>query len=290
MTEDQQAPDPVSAASSGDEGMRAPAPDPTGAAAPGGPRGESLTFEGMDIPIVRANMPELFLALRPPEAAPYIMAPRDMNPQVIVDFFGAHIPSMMELRREMLKRYEKSPGRKCRYQTGDVAYVMGRPFQLRVYPLSSTSRKVKAGARGRATAKYSVDGAISLITLYVVHPRNFDEARLAFQGYGQTVLLNNAVKLAADFAAFLLPDRAVPPVRMRAMRGRWASSEAGALWLSDDLIPYPPDCLVYVLWHELAKESPLPPQQIEERFQSVLPGWREAARLLAERPEPFSLQ
>ncbi len=124
----------------------------------------------------------------------------------------------------------------------------------------------------------------------MVNPRNYDEAKLAFNGYAETVLLRNAQGLVADFATFLMPDKAVPPVRMRAMRGRWSSAEAGALWLSTDLIPYPPDCLVYVIWKELEKQASISAEQIEEHFERVLPGWREAQRLLSERPEPYSLQ
>ena len=259
-------------------------------APPAGTTGESITFDGMDIPIVRAGMPDLFLALRPPDAAPYIMAPREAQPQQIIDFFAAHGAALEGLRDDMLKRYRKSPGRKCRYQTGDVAYVLGRPFQLRVYPLAKSKGAMKQGARMRTTSKFSLDPDISLLTLYVVHPGNYDEGKLAFNGYAENVLLGNARKLAGDFAAILTPGRAAPPVRMRAMRGRWSSGEAGALWLSTDLIPYPPDCLVYTLWRELEKGSDLPEAERQAHLERILPGWREAARLLADRPEPYSLQ
>lgn len=269
----------------------APADGPSageGAGTP--PAGESITCNGVDIPIVRAGMPDLFLALKPPAAEPYIMAPREAQPQQIVDFFAAHAAQLDELREDMLKRYRKSPTRKCRYQTGDVAYVLGRPFQLRVYPLAQKKGAMKQGARMRTTSKFSLDPDISLLTLYVVHSKNYDEAKLAFNGYAENVLLRNAQKLAADFAAVLTPGKAAPPVRMRAMRGRWSSGEAGALWLSTDLIPYPPDCLVYAIWRELEKGSGLPEEQREAHLERILPGWREAARLLADRPEPYSLQ
>ena len=242
------------------------------------------------VPIVRAGMPDLFVALQPPQAAPYVMAPRDLEPKKIAEFFAERIPQVEDLQADMRKRYEKSQSMKCRYQTGDVAYVMGRPFQLRVYPLGEHKHRVKAGARGRTTSKYSISPDISLLTLYVVHPRNYDEAKLAFNGYAENVILRNAVGLANDFAQFLTPGKSAPPVRMRAMRDRWSSDEAGALWLSTDLIPYPPDCLVYIIWRELEKKSPLPEHEVQERFAEVLPGWQQARRILAERAEPYSLQ
>ena len=262
---------------------------------PQAPQQERLNYTRPDgvkvaVPIVRASMPDLFVALQPPTAAPYVMAPRDAQPQAIADFFAQHVVQVEELRSDMLKRYEKSQSRRCRFQTGDVAYVMGRPFQLRVYPLGERKQRIKSGARGRTTSKFSIDPAISLLTLYVVHPRNYDEAKLAFNGYAENVILRNAVGMVNDFSSFLIPDEKVPPVRMRAMRDRWASDEAGALWLSTDLIPYPPDCLVYTIWRELEKRSSLPEQAIRERFEAVLPGWKEARRMLVERAMPYSLQ
>ena len=242
----------------------------------------------VEVPIYRAGMPEVFVALQPPSAQPYIMAARDMPVNDIIQFFGPRVHVVEELRTDMLKRYSKGSYGKCRYQTGDVAYVMGRPFQLRVYPLGE--RKLKSSARGRATAKFSLAADVSLITLYVVHPKNYDEAKLAFNGYAEQVLLRNATGLVRDFSAVAMPGITPPTVRMRAMRGRWSSNEAGALWLSTDLIPYPPDCLVYTIMTELRKVKTISDEEFQAYFERVLPGWKAAAQMLTERAEPYSLQ
>ncbi len=242
----------------------------------------------VEVPVFRAGMPEVFVALQPPTAQPYIMAARDMPPQQIIDFFVPHVAEVEELRADMKKRFAKSSSDKCRYMTGDVAYVMGRPFQLRVYPLAE--KKMKNAARGRATAKFSLNPAVSLITLYVVHPRNYDEAKLAFNSYAESVILRNAIGMVNDFMGLLAPGVKPPAVRMRAMRGRWSSDEAGALWLSTDLIPYPPDCLVYTIWRELEKQATIPEDQIRAHFERILPGWRAAQQMLSERSKPYSNQ
>ena len=244
----------------------------------------------VQVPIVRASMPDLFVALRPPQALPYVMAPRDAESQAIVDFFVKHVATIEELRNDMLKRFAKSDSLRCRYQTGDVAYVMGRPFQLRVYPIGSSKERPKSGMRGRMTSKFSVDYNVSLLTLYVMHPKRYDEARLAFRGYAEKVITRNAMNMTRDFSAVLSPGEKAPPVRLRAMRDRWSSSEAGALWISDDLIPYPPDCLVYVLWRELEKRATIPEEEVLERFERTLPGWKRARDILQNRPEPYCLQ
>ena len=254
---------------------------------------EKISYTGPDgieveVPIYRAGMPEVFVALQPPTAQPYIMAARDMPPQQIVEFFIPHVQEVEELRVDMLKRFSKTSSDKCRYMTGDVAYVMGRPFQLRVYPLGKAN--MKKAARGRATAKFSLNAAVSLITLYVVHPRSYDEAKLAFNSYAEGVILRNATGLVNDFANLLMPGVKPPTVRMRAMRDRWSSDEAGALWLSTELIPYPPDCLVLTIWRELEKKATIPENLVQEHFERVLPGWHAAQKMLAERAKPYSNQ
>ena len=248
------------------------------------------TPEGIEVevPVFRERMPEVFLALRPPEAKPYVMASKDMDVQQIADFFGKNVVFLEELRQEMLKRFAKSSYGKCRYQTGDVAYIMGRPFQLRVYPLAQ--RKMKNAARGRATSKYSVNRDVSLLQLFVVHPKNYDEAKLAFNSYAQTIISFNAKSIFKSLADTLAPRIKQPAIRIRAMRGRWSANEAGALWLSTDIIPYPPECLAYTLAKEIEKLSPLPEDEFRAHLERLIPNWRSAAETLAKRPEPYCLQ
>jgi hypothetical protein len=248
------------------------------------------TPEGVEtvVPIYRAGMPEVFAALQPPDAQPYVMAPVDMPAQHIVEFFTRHVAEVEELRLEMKKRFAKGGYGKCRYLTGDVAYVMGRPFMLRVYPLGEG--KMKRAARGRATAKYSVNTDLSVMTLYVVHSKNYDEAKIAFNSYAERVLENNAAHLLHDCCELLRPGLKVPPVHLRDMRGRWSSYDAGALWLSKDLIPYPPDCLVYCIWNEMMPLATIDEEAVAQHYNRVLPGWKAARQMLADRPEPYSLQ
>jgi len=260
---------------------------PDGQPAQDAPQGETITYGDTVVPIRRAGMPEMFIALEPPDAAPYVMCPRDADPQAIVKFFGDRVAAVEELRVDMRKRYQKNKSEKCLYHTGDVAYVMGRPFMLRVYPLGQ--RKIKSGARGRATAKYSINPELSLLTLYVVHSKNYDEAKLAFMGYAEGVIMRNAKGLVADCCKRIGYPDAVPPVKVRAMRNKFSAFEAGCLWLSSDLVPYPPDCLVYVIWREMMDKMGFD-AAAQEKHLDTLMDWREAQRLLAERPKPYSNQ
>ena len=248
---------------------------------------ESLQYGGTAVPVRRANMPDMFIALEPPDAAPYIMCSKDADPKTLVQFLSERVQAVEELRVDMRKRFAKNKSLRCSYKTGDVAYVMGRPFMLRVYPLGKV--KVSGAMRGRATAKYSTRLDVSLLTLYVVHPKSFDEAKLAFMGYASEVIVKNARTMAADCCKRIGFPGEVPPVRLRAMRNKFSSFDAGCLWLSNDVVPYPPDCLVYVVWRELMNCMGMLEEQQENMLDTVL-NWRNASEILSVRAKPYSNQ
>lgn len=264
------------------------------APASGTPGIEHLGYAGMDIPIFRQSSNDLFVALQPPQALPYVMAPHGMPPQQIVDFFAAHVPEVEDMRAKMIKRFQKSPSMKCLYRTGDVAYVMGRPFMLHVNPLKmggGMSGKHRA-TRGRATVKFEANTDISKLTLYVVNPRSYDQVRTAFLSYANRVIMNNAVGLVGTCMRGLAEEPPAQPiaVRMKPLRHGWSHYENGCLWLSDELVAYPVDCLVWAIWTGLAPLATKPEPQQQEYLASMLPGWKRASEILANREEPFSNQ
>ena len=63
------------------------------------------TPEGIEVevPIIRAGMPDLFVALTPPTAEPYIMASRTMEVKTIVDFFTERVVAVEEMRQDIQK-------------------------------------------------------------------------------------------------------------------------------------------------------------------------------------------
>ena len=250
---------------------------------------EQIEYGDTKVPILRQNCAEVYIALQPPQAEPYIVAPRAMEAQEVLDFFVSRVQLVEDLRSKMLKRFSKSQSEKCGYSTGDIVYVMGRPFMLQVYPLSN-SKKVKGGSRGRATVQYSVDTDISLLTLYVVKPNDYDQAKAAFLIYARAIVLKNATAFAATCAEAIWPGKKPPPVRLRAMRDRFSQMEAGCVWLSNDIVAYPVDCLVYAVWHAMMPHATVSEADVAEALAARLPGHERAAELLATRAKPYSNQ
>lgn len=250
---------------------------------------EVLNYGDTKVPIRRESCAEMYIALQPPAAAPYMVVPRNAEVDDIVKFFSQRVERVEDLRAKMQKRFAKSKSMRCTYRTGDIAYVMGRPFMLHVVPLN-TSGGLSKSARGRATIKYGVDTDVSLITLYVVQLKNYDQARMAFDSYANAVIMRNAPMMAEGCRRRVMPDAPEVPVKLRQMRNRFAKFDGKVLWLSTDIVPYPVDCLVYAIWRELMPSATVSGEEAQEALASVLPGWERAAKILAERAEPYSLQ
>ena len=84
---------------------------------------ESLKYGDTVVPIRRANMPDMFIALEPPDASPYIMCSKEADPQTLVQFLSERVKAVEELRVDMRKRFAKNKSLRCLYKTGDVAYI-----------------------------------------------------------------------------------------------------------------------------------------------------------------------
>ena len=249
---------------------------------------EVLNYGDTKVPIRRESCAEMYIALQPPNALPYMVVPRKAEVDDIIGFFKARVERVEDLRAKMLKRFAKSKSLRCTYRTGDIAYVMGRPFMLHVVPLN-TSGGLSKSARGRATIKYGVDTEVSLITLYVVQLKNYDQAKMAFNSYAHAVIMRNAPSMAEGCRRRVMPDAPEVVVKMREMRGRFAKFDGKVLWLSTDIAPYPVDCLVYAIWRELMAQATVSEEEAQAALESVLPGWKRASQILAEKAEPYSL-
>lgn len=251
---------------------------------------ERIGYDGMTIPILRESCAEAYVALAPPKAEPYVVAPRAMPVGDVVEFFALQAPKLDGLREKMLKRFEKSGSERCTFQTGDIAYVMGRPFMLQVYLLGKQKQRVRGGNRGRATVQHAVDANVSLLSLYVARADDYAQRRLAFLSYAETVVLRNAADMAAECCRRIMPGRKAPRVRMRDLPERFAQVSPGVLWLSTDIVGYPVDCLVYAIWRALMIEATVSPEESQRQLEAILPGWERAARILSERAAPYSNQ
>lgn len=254
----------------------------------------TIEFEGLQIPVYKEPMQEFFLALQPPDAMPYMIVPPDTTPEDVVRFVTERQDAIRELRVDMIKRFQKNKSLKCRYRTGDVAYLFGRPFMLRVFPEASTNKKPK-GIRVRSNVRATMRSDLSVIDLFLPNAGNYDQGKAAFLSYAKPIFLQNVTSLVQQSTSRLFPDQPAPrSVKVRPLRDSWVhiDEKKDVVWFSENLIPYPPDCVVYAYLAELIKlRAPeAKPQEVNDLLDVGVPGWQQLREILADPSSPYSNQ
>lgn len=255
---------------------------------------EQVNFDGLHAPIFRIDRNDIYMALQPPDASPYVVANREMDSEFIIKFIQDRVPLIRELRADMLKRFEKSPSMECRYQTGDVAYLFGRPFMLRVSTLGKS--KMKAGMHGRVNVNATMHNDVSLINLYVMQLGSYDQRRQAFNAWADGVFLQNARSVTDGCARAANITAAVPAtVRTRDMPSAWCQMDAahGVTWMSKRLAPYPVECVAYA-YMAAAARTVLPADATDQARHALIaagcPTWEHAKATLDDKNSPFARQ
>ena len=254
---------------------------------------EVIQFPDIHIPIRREPTQEIYLALQPPEAQPYVVAPLEMPAQDVAVFAQQRLDVLRELRTDMLKHFKKTRSLKCHFKTGDVAYLLGRPFMLRSNPLSS-EKKTKKGTRGRANVRATLRSDFSVIDLFVIQAGNYEQGKAAFFGFAQSVFSHNIQSLLEQCMKRVFPNvPAAKNVKCRPMRDAWVrfEEERDTVWFSESLIPYPANAVVYAYLSEAIKRY-APEASDEERKELLsrgVPDWENMKALLNDANNQFAL-
>lgn len=255
---------------------------------------ETIHINDLEVPIQRYATPEIFVALKPPLAEPYINAPIDMPPDQIVAFVSQWVPAIFELRADMLKHFEKTKSLKCNYQTGDTAYVFGRPFMLKVYPIERRINKKKA-VRGRANVSAAIRPEVSVIDLFLINENDYDQGKAAFLSAAKPIFTRNVTSLIEQCMQRTFADVKMPKsIGIRPLRSSWVHIDKArdTVWVSEKLLPYPPECTVYAFLQQMI-DSLHPNADADLQLELLnrgLPEWPVYKAILNDPNSPYANQ
>ena len=223
----------------------------------------------LDVPVdvVRKAVAHLHLSVHPPTGRVRVAAPAEMCREavrlVVIDRLGW----IRRQRRAFARQARQTPRE---YVSGESHHVWGRRCRLRV---------VERAGRPAVT----VAGGVMTLTV----PPDADRAarERAVRRWYRRELEPRAAELIAELA----PAVGEWPAdwRVRRMKTKWGSCkrETRRLWLNLELAKKPPECLRYVVAHELAH---LVERHHTDRFRAILdrcvPGWRSARAALNAAP------
>jgi hypothetical protein len=223
-----------------------------------------MTVSGLSVAVVRKGIKNLHLGVYPPDGRVRVAVPRTVSDAAVR---VAVIGKLRWIRRQQAAFQGQARETEREMISGESHYYQGRRYRLRVVRSEGKSEIVLRGQRVmelRVRAEMTVEQRQQVLHRW--YRDRLRELIPPLLDKWQAVL---RVKLA-DWG-------------IKAMKTKWGScnAEARRIWLNLELAKKPPECLEYLVVHELVH---LRVRKHDERFFGVmdrsLPSWRATRKLL----------
>ncbi|MEE4202384.1 MAG: SprT family zinc-dependent metalloprotease [Halieaceae bacterium] len=229
---------------------------------------QHLDVAGLQVEVVRKNIKNLHLGVYPPAGRVRIAAPLVLSDEAIR---LAIIDKLGWIKRQQ-QRFAEQPRQSTRQMvSGETHYVFGQPYRLQLH-IHNQPPKVRQ--RGN-----------DWLDLYVRPDADLRQrASILFDWYREQ-LRERIPPLLDHWQAILGVEAA--EWRIKRMKTRWGSCNTTArrIWLNLELAKKPPQCLEYVIVHELTH---LLERHHNKRFIALmdlhLPSWRQSRDILNQLP------
>lgn len=227
-----------------------------------------ITVNGIDVQIVRKEIKNLHLAVYPPNGHVRVAVPR----HVTDDNVRLAVVSKLSWIKRQQRDFQNQPRQSERdYVSGECHYVFGKRCRLELIERN-----------GRPEIKQLKSGKLKM---YVKPGSSLQD---------KEKLLNTWYREQLKQVIPGLLEKWEPTVGKKArewgikkMKTKWGSCniEKHRIWLNLELAKKPPECLEYILVHELVH---LHERHHNERFKSLLdkfiPYWRTSQKTLNKSP------
>lgn len=224
----------------------------------------------LSLQLNRKAIKNLHISVLPPDGRIRVSAPENMTDTAIRMAVISRIPWIKKQQRELAAQPRQSDREMV---SGECHYFWGKGYRL--------SLVVRAGRH-----ELKVSGG--KIHLFVNPGTSVENRALVLMEFYRAQLKSQVEKLISDWSKRIAIE--VPDWRVKKMKTKWGSCNAGAkrVWLNLELAKKPPECLEYILVHELVH---LLERKHNERFRAhmdkLMPNWRERRDLLNKMPLAF---
>jgi predicted metal-dependent hydrolase len=227
-----------------------------------------LVISGLTIQVVRKSIKNFHLAVLPPAGKVRVAVPHHVTDERLR---LAIISKLAWIRRQQAEFNQQARQSEREMMDGECHFLWGRPYRLEVIEQIG---KHHIETKGK-----------SKLRLYV-QPNTSVANRL--------LVLNNLYREQLNLKIAELLDHWSPLIKqkpkacgIKKMKTKWGSCniEAKRIWLNLELAKKPPECLEYILVHEMVH---LLERHHNDRFlkhmDHFLPKWREHRNLLNKLP------
>jgi predicted metal-dependent hydrolase len=216
-----------------------------------------LTVRGIDIDVVYKDIKHLHIGVYPPMGRVRVAAPQRLDVDQIRLAVVQRLPWIKQ-KRDQLRAAERQSEREM--VSGESHYVWGARYRLKV---------VERPGR----AHFEVDG--DRLVLFVPPGTTADRRRELLDGWYREQLRTAAPAVIAKWEPIV--GVTVPRWSIRRMKTKWGSCnrESGHVWFNLELAKKHPDCLEYIIVHEMTHRLE---RHHNDRFTTLMdrfmPGWR----------------
>ena len=229
---------------------------------------EELQVGNVPVTVLRKqNLKNVYLRILPPDGQVTVSAPSYVTTAELSDFLLSKLPEIY-LRQERMRSQPRQTERT--YVSGEAHYLWGKPYRLQV---------VYDGTRASVVKKAS-KLVMTVPAGYTLEQRE----RVMTEWYRAELrrVLKSATRRCEQVTGVEAEE-----FRIKNMKTRWGTCNIPErrIWLNLQLVKKPPECLDYVITHELVH---LVEANHTHRFHELVekncPAWREANRALKEMP------
>lgn len=194
-----------------------------------------IVVSGFEVQIARKAIKNLHLGVYPPNGRIRVAAPLAMSDDAV----RLAIVSRLAWIKRQRVRFEAQPRQSARdYVSGESHYFLGRRYRLNLIEHAGPARVAFRNSK--------------TLDLYVREGSDLTARERVFLRWYRRELRALASPLIQQWAQSMqLP---VPQWGIKRMKTKWGAANAEALriWINLELIKKPPQCLEYVIVHELA--------------------------------------
>jgi predicted metal-dependent hydrolase len=226
-----------------------------------------LTVRGIGIDVVFKDIKNLHIAVYPPLGRVHVAAPLRLDDDAVRLAVVQRLPWIRK-QRARLQSAERQSQREM--VAGESHYLWGIRYRLKVIEQPGRARLSVVGKR---------------LELRVPAGTSAEQRRMALDRWYRAQLQPAIPDLIATWEPII--GRTVPAWTIRRMKTKWGSCNrvTGHLWFNVELAKKHPDCLEYVIVHEMTH---LHERNHTERFTVLmdqhLPDWRSRRDLLNGAP------
>lgn len=227
-----------------------------------------ITVRGIEVQIIRKAIKNLHLAVYPPDGHVRVAAPEHVNDENVR---LAVIDRLAWIKRQQQDFRDQPRQSERQYISGECHYFLGRRCRLDVIERA-----------GKAEIQLLKSGRLKM---FVRPDANVEAKERLLNDWYRQALKKRVAELLDAWQP--LVGKEVRAWGIKKMKTKWGSCNIvqRRIWLNLELAKKPPECLEYILVHELVHlHERHHNDRFRERLEAVMPDWRARVNVLNSSP------